>query len=329
MGRVYKRGQKWYIDYTNMGKRIRKSVGNRRKIAERILIECEREKYYKNSGISIQSKINTKELFQQFRQHKQRQVSEPTMRNINFRLKFWEQQHNSDTFSLLQPQELNEIINNMEVCPAVINQYIATLNQLYRYAISLNIIKENPLKSISRFKEKRRKAPRFFTKEEVQTIMNLCSPFYKDLFTFMLYTGMSRDDIRNLKKNNIDFNNGIIKFQRRKTGALQSIPIHPEVRKFLPNRLYISEYIFCKKNGSQYSPNSWWDYFKRLLRKAGIHNASLHTFRHTFASWLVMEGVDLIVVSRLLGHKDIKTTQIYAHLAPDYVKKAINKLPEV
>ena len=57
-----------------------------------------------------------------------------------------------------------------------------------------------------------------------------------------------------------------------------------------------------------------------------IENVNLHTFRHAFASHLVMSGADLPTVQKLLGHKDIKTTMIYAHLAPEHLKHAINKL---
>jgi site-specific recombinase XerD len=53
-----------------------------------------------------------------------------------------------------------------------------------------------------------------------------------------------------------------------------------------------------------------------------------HTLRHTFASWLVMEGVDLYKVKELLGHKDLTMTQRYAHLAPDSLRGAINVLEE-
>ena len=66
--------------------------------------------------------------------------------------------------------------------------------------------------------------------------------------------------------------------------------------------------------------------FLKLVRRCGLKNASLHTLRHTFASHLIMSGADLYTVQKLLGHSSIKTTEIYAHLAPDYLKSAIAKL---
>lgn len=338
MGRVrlfIKKGKNvnsWSIDFRDNNGRHRPVIGHLDSMtkyeAEKMRVKKEHELYFEKAGIPIQKEISTKELFEQFKSHKQRQVSESTMLNINSKLNFWFKLHKSGKFYALQLQEINKIVNNMELSPAVINQYLYILNQFYKYAISLNIIQDNPVKSIGKFKEIPRKVSRFFSKEEVQTIMNLCSDFYRDLFTFMLYTGMRKDDIRFLKWENIDLDNEIIKFQSRKTGAPQSIHIHSKVRKVLTIRLQgpKSEYIFCNEDGTVFSGHTWYNYFKRLLKRAGIPNASLHTWRHTFASWLAMEGVDLLRISKLLGHKDIKTTQIYAHLSPGYTKESINKL---
>jgi site-specific recombinase XerD len=67
--------------------------------------------------------------------------------------------------------------------------------------------------------------------------------------------------------------------------------------------------------------------FRKYARLAGITDASAHTLRHTFASYLAMAGVDLYTIAKLLGHSDVSTTQIYAHLLPDTLRNAVNKLP--
>lgn len=64
---------------------------------------------------------------------------------------------------------------------------------------------------------------------------------------------------------------------------------------------------------------------KRLCKKVGL-KYSPHTLRHTFASYLVMEGIDIPTVAELLGHKKITTTMIYSHLTKKHLKKAVKKL---
>jgi Phage integrase family len=74
------------------------------------------------------------------------------------------------------------------------------------------------------------------------------------------------------------------------------------------------------KNGIK---NTDW---KRYLREAGSEDFHWHDLRHTFASRLVMRGIDLFTVSRLLGHSNSEMTQRYAHLAPDYLQNAVEVL---
>lgn len=62
------------------------------------------------------------------------------------------------------------------------------------------------------------------------------------------------------------------------------------------------------------------------LQKAEIENANLHTLRHTFTSHLVISGVDITTVSKLLGHSSITMTEKYAHLAPNHLRGAVEKL---
>jgi len=75
-----------------------------------------------------------------------------------------------------------------------------------------------------------------------------------------------------------------------------------------------------------FSPPSLSIRFKRACKKAGIENACLHTLRHTFASHLVMSGVDIMTLSKLLGHSSITMTEKYAHLAQDHLRGAVEKL---
>ena len=96
-----------------------------------------------------------------------------------------------------------------------------------------------------------------------------------------------------------------------------------------------SEYVFTGKDGLP--PKNISGTFRKCVKKLGLNNGItdnlnkvvFHTLRHTYASWLVEKGIDLYTTQRLMGHKDIKMTQRYAHLAPGYLEKAVNSLESI
>jgi len=137
---------------------------------------------------------------------------------------------------------------------------------------------------------------------------------------------MRRGEIFNLKWRDIDFKRDIISLLKTKSGDKRMIPIN----EFLKNKLISirkhpkSEYVFCKQDGQPYKDIR--TQFNTVLRNAGISKMRFHDLRHTFASQLVMNGIDLNTVRELLGHADLKTTLIYSHLSQDHKKQAVNVL---
>ncbi len=88
-----------------------------------------------------------------------------------------------------------------------------------------------------------------------------------------------------------------------------------------------ASHVFSDKNGGKLKTKLR-EKLIQIAMAAGIPDLTkVHTLRHTFASHLVMAGVDLPTVKKLMGHSDIETTMIYAHLAPDHLSKAVEKLP--
>ncbi|MCI0529919.1 MAG: site-specific integrase, partial [Nitrospira sp.] len=89
-----------------------------------------------------------------------------------------------------------------------------------------------------------------------------------------------------------------------------------------------SNYVFTGADGTHCSGNAVGMAFKRACKEVGISDFRFHDLRHTFASSLVQKGVDLYRVQRLLGHRDGRMTQRYAHLAPENLREAIRVLDE-
>ena len=140
---------------------------------------------------------------------------------------------------------------------------------------------------------------------------------------------MRLDEILKLKWRDIDLANGYIHVEKAKGGKRRDIPLNYELTRLLKYGIKLpnTEYVFCDENGKAFiNINRSW---KTAKRKAGIRNFRFHDLRHTYASYLVMGGVDLYTVSKLLGHSSIEVTQRYAHLSPKHKKMAVELLSKV
>ena len=161
--------------------------------------------------------------------------------------------------------------------------------------------------------------------------MDSCSGYIYAIVVTALQTDMRRSEIFNLEWSDLDFRNRTITVNNKedwhtKNYEPRTIPMTNflyEVLSALPRHIS-SSYVFCKPDGSrfQYINRD----FDRVLKKAELPHIRFHDLRHTFASHLVMAGVDLATVQKLLGHRDIKTTMRYAHLAPDHLKGAVERI---
>lgn len=194
----------------------------------------------------------------------------------------------------------------------------------------------------------------YLTAEEVVKVrdlkLNLYSPLYetRDVFVFECYTGLRISDILTLKWGNISEN--AITLRMRKTDKLITIPLQNDVRAILDKRRSIiqryrsgnltNEYVFgflkIKENTStaqemlnaiSSSTAMINKRLKRIMKLAGIEKTiSTHNGRHSFATMLLTGKVDLPVIQELLGHHDVKVTQIYAKVVSTRKEEAISVL---
>lgn len=89
-------------------------------------------------------------------------------------------------------------------------------------------------------------------------------------------------------------------------------------------------YVFCQENGSPYEPRTYQDLFKRCIRQAGIPDANFHSLRHTFATRSLEQGMDVVTLSRLLGHANPSITlDKYGHALDDHKRDSVAKLGDI
>ncbi|MCB9211511.1 MAG: site-specific integrase [Ignavibacteriales bacterium] len=184
------------------------------------------------------------------------------------------------------------------------------------------VIIEN-VRNIKRIESKRE----FLTIEEIDKLFKtpLKDKELKRAFLFSCNTGLRQVDVRLLKWSNIE--NDEIKIRQKKTKEYVFIPLSPTAKELLYNNEktnIANEYVFSlgKDRATINRKLSRW------FKSAKIEKiASYHISRHSFATMCITQGMDLYRVSKLLGHKDIKTTQIYTNLVDMKRKEAIELLP--
>ncbi|MCH7974656.1 MAG: tyrosine-type recombinase/integrase [Bacteroidetes bacterium] len=215
--------------------------------------------------------------------------------------------------------------------------YHRTLKAAFNKAVVWNYLGENPFNKIKSPKVPK-SFPAFISEAELIHILNKTEvKLFKDIFTTAFYTGMRLGELLNMKWNWIDFSQEVITIKNSdefntKNKHERIIPIHPKVNTILKNLFPIgkrqqNDFIFnryeCIKLNESYISKQ----FKKAVRSAKLNDEiHFHSLRHSFASALVQCGVSLYAIKELLGHENIKTTQIYSHLQKENLSHAVNSI---
>lgn len=173
----------------------------------------------------------------------------------------------------------------------------------------------------------------FHTNDEIEKLLAACpSDGWRLVILLGVDAGLRRGEMAHLRWSDVDFNNNQIYVAPDKTERHRFVPMTNTLRKALEiaQNGPKSEFVINVGWGNGAHRNSkdfLTAYYRQIAKDAGV-KSFLHKLRHTFASQLVQNGVDLYSVSKLLGHSSIKMTEIYAHLVPDTLQKAVVCLPE-
>ncbi|MCH7722805.1 MAG: tyrosine-type recombinase/integrase [Bacteroidetes bacterium] len=222
--------------------------------------------------------------------------------------------------------------------PAAALLYFRTLKAALSKAVVWGYIDENPLKKIKPPRLKK-SLPVFISKSELELILDKTKTvMLKDLFTTAFYTGMRLGEIVNLVWECVDFKRKVIIVKNingftTKNKKERIIPMNSTLETLMMNRFSKTNnvdnnnYIFYRVIGIKLNEDYVSKKFKVAVRDAGLNdNIHFHTLRHSFASRLIQKGASVFVVKELLGHEDIKTTQIYSHLQTQDLIEAVNLL---
>ena len=216
-----------------------------------------------------------------------------------------------------------------EVTPNAARTYLSKLNAMFREAINDGLLMRNPMASVE-LPKKEETHREFLTIEEVRAMAAAeCSDNeVKRAFLFGCLTGLRYSDIKALKWGDVRQQGQFTRlvYRQQKTQKQEYLDISPQAVQYMGERGADDANIF--KLGM------WVYIVSKTLREwrknAGItKHITFHSSRHTFAVMMLDLGVDIYTVSKMLGHKDIKTTQIYAELLDKRKQEAVLRIPEI
>ena len=205
------------------------------------------------------------------------------------------------------------------------NKLRACLNQ----AFEERIISRNPMIGIEGFKQEEG-TRMYLTLEEVKKLASTeCEyPNIKRAFLFSCLTGLRRSDIINLTWGEVQQQGEFTRliFKQKKTKGQEYLDITPQAVELMGERGGNDEHVFT----DIHSPSCTNEAIKRWVLRAGIQKEiTFHCGRHTFAVLMLDLGTDIYTVSKLLGHRELSTTQIYAKVLDKNKQAAVAKIPEI
>ena len=226
-------------------------------------------------------------------------------------------------------QEKNKSPRTIEYALAVIRH---SINKAAEWGLYTGI---NPATLVKKPKINNKRV-RFLKREEAQKLLQELERRSKKVYEIALislHTGMRQGEIFNLKFGDLDFTNKLIYIRNPKNKEDRIAYMTDEVKKMLSEKSgEQNEYVFKNKNGRKFDHIS--KTFSRVVNTLGLNDNIIsdkdkvvfHTLRHTFASWLAIQGTPIYTISKLLGHKTLAMTQRYSHLSADVTKEAVEKL---
>ena len=337
--RVFKRGKNWYADYTAGSKRKMKSFGQHKKMAELFLKDLELKTIRGELQI-VEEKISVSQFFEKYIEYCKSNKSAYTALVDQGRIRTWERYLTQnevtklkDITPLVVEGFKSQIIAKGD-SPVTFNRYLELLKASLNKAIEWSLLRENRLKNFKRLKSDRTRQIRFLSQEEIERILSQADDFMRKAILIFLYTGLRRSELVYLEWKDIDFETGLIHIQSKaeygfhpKSYKPRSIPMCRELQAMLLDMPQAGRFLFDNGNNQPlHHPNTYYKMIMQIYKKAGIEGANLHTLRHTFASHLIMKGVDARTVQEYLGHSSLQITEKYSHLSKSHKREAINVL---
>lgn len=260
-------------------------------------------------------------------------VAASHLRNCKGRLNKFVEYCNCNSVELegITVETIQGFLDGLTFSPKTIIDYKSTISKFIKYCFNNGLDVDINAARATMTPTKKKSPPRFLTIDQECELIKKAYRLDKELYLKIIVairSGMRLSEIIRMRWEHVDFNRNIIIVPKSKNGRPRAIPLHRTLRKRLLKIEKASGFVFSTRN-----PNVWCRDLREIKTAIFTKNMSAHAvgrgwhlFRHTFASRLVQAGVDIFKVSKWLGHSNVTTTMIYAHLSPNNYDNDINRL---
>ena len=213
---------------------------------------------------------------------------------------------------------------------STINRCISIFRRMLFLSAEWNYLRRDQVPKFKLFPEGNVLKERILSEAEEERLLAASADHLRSILIVALNSGCRLGEILNLRWDQVNFKDRTLRVERTKNNKIRMIPINTALfDEFsrLKSTQGVSEYVFLNPK-TQKPYGSIKTAFRAACRRAGIKGLRLHDARHTFASRLISNGVDLITIKDLLGHGSVRITEKYAHSNQEQKRKAVAVLGE-
>jgi integrase len=327
---ITERNGNYKIDVRVQGKRIRRVIGPDQELAELVVKDLE-VKAAKGEylGIVEERQIAFKgfcgDYLKWARANKTLSTVARDESTINKHLIPW---FGATNLPRITPKQIEDYKGHRvaKAKPRTVNRELDTLRSMFSRAVEWGWIKQHPCTAVKRLKYQKQ-PPAYLNRTQLATLLEHCdTPLLRAFVALGGHAGLRRGEILQLCWDDVDLRTAKLTIRHTKNNEFRMVPMNEVVQTALRRhpRHITSPLVLARPDGEGYKDVRF--PFEGALKRAELPRIRIHDLRHSFGSNLVAAGVPLPVVSELMGHKDISTTMIYAHLTPAQKQDAVDLL---
>jgi len=333
---LYRRGTVWWMSFTHNGEQLRRSTETEdRKLAIRIFDKLKGDiaegKWFESlPGDSYKFSDLMDKYLKEYSAVNKAKTSQKRDKSIirNLKKVFGNYYLTEIKPAMISDYKIKRRADG--VSPRTINYELTTMSHAYNIAIrEWGLVSDNPVKRVTKDRVSN-SIERWLTLEEEKKLMGASPKWLQDIIVFAINTGMRQSEILDLKWSQVDMKRKTLTISEQKNRCVDTLPLNEKVMKLLQERQKMFSdsdgYVFPNTLNQRKENRVLLTAFYKVRNRAGIKNFRFHDLRHTFATRLVQNGVDLYSVQKLGRWKNVTMVQRYAHHYTESLRSAIEMI---